>query len=145
VFLLITYQLSDASGEPQNPAEERFWMKRNGVYDDTCKQSMGYLDFFLKRAGFPGGLEDPEFTPDNLVGLKGKLKIEHNKKGDDVFANPREVEFFDAAADDDEANTFVDDVPDDVAAEVKAPRRRPAAAAKEPVASPAADSPWAED
>jgi hypothetical protein len=132
VFLLITYQLTDADDNPAPAAEERFWMKRDGRYDDTCKQSMGYLNFFLQRAGFEG-VSDPEFTPDALVGLRGKLRIEQNKVGDRTYANAKEVEFLER--DDDEDNSFA-------AEPAKAePKKR---AAKEPVTSPAADSPWEE-
>lgn len=136
VFLLITYQLTDSSDNPAPAVEDRFWMKRDGKYDGTCKQSLGYLDGWLKRAGFEGGLEDDEFTsPDVLVGLRGKLRVEQSKSGDRTYANARDVTFLEA--DDDEDNDF-DEEP--AAAPVKATRTRKGAAT-----SPVADSPWEEE
>lgn len=156
VFVLFTYQLTDADDEPAGSVDEKFWVRRNGVYDDTCKQSMGYLDRRLKDAGFELGVDDPEYTNDNVIGLRGKLRVEHSTGRDNrIFANPRDVEFI-LSDDDDEP---VSDEPSDY--DDNDPRQDKAAAnkaAKEPAAparaartsraakpSPAADNPWGDD
>lgn len=141
---IIEYQLSDADGDPQGSASERTQMKVDGKYTDRCKQSMGYLDIRLKALGFEGGLNDPEFTPDNLVGIRGTLEVVHTKSGDRTYANVRNVKM---SEDDSDDNSY-----DEEPAEAhytsdgdgtNPPKRGAAAAArKAPRESAGTENPW---
>ncbi len=153
VFQVIEYQLSDADGNPTGSVDERFTLLDGGVYNDRAKQSVGMLDMQLKRLGFEGGVDDPEFTADNLVGIRGKLEGVHNVSGDRVYANVRNVQVIED--DDADDNVYADNRtetakaadkdagadPDEQPAEEK-PARRRAAAARAPRQSSAAENPW---
>lgn len=149
VAFIIEYQLSDADGEPQGSASERTQMKVDGKYTDRCKQSMGYLDIRLKALGFEGGLNDPDFTADNLVGLRGTLEVVHTKQGDRVYANVRNVKLSEDEDSDD--NAYEDNRTETAKAadeesgnepDEKPKRGAAAAARKAPRASAGTENPW---
>lgn len=104
VNFLITYQLFDADGDPTGSAEEWFLMKENGQVTDRVKDKLGWLNVRAKSLGF-SGIEDPEFSADNCIGIKGRLEVVHNKSGDRTFANVKNVKA-DADTSDDDSNEF---------------------------------------
>lgn len=149
---IITYQLSDADGDPLGKAEDRYVMKQDGKVTPRAQESLGYLDMRLKQLGFVNGLRDEDFTgPDALVGIRGSLRVEHTTNGERKFANVRDVEVEEGSGHEDDAdNQFADDVPDDIAAPTKARAKRSRAAAKpkeEPAENPVAGNEdlWSED
>lgn len=143
---IIVYQLSDADGEPVGKADERRVIKEDGKVTAKAQGELGWLDRRLKDLGFEGGLQDPEFSPDALVGIKGTLEIKHNTSGDRKFANVYNVEVDSARDAESDDNEFAEPVPEDIAAPTKrqARTRRPAA---EPAENPAAanEDLWTED
>ena len=144
---IITYQLSDADGESTGKADERRVMKENNKVTEKAERDLSWLDRRIKDLGFPGGLKDPEFSPDALVGIRGTLEIVHNTQGDRKFANVQNVEVADASSDgEDESNQFAEDVPEDIDAPTKAQARR-GRAPKAPAENPAAanEDLWSED
>lgn len=148
--LVITYQLSNADGEPTGKAEDRYLMKVKGEVTPRCEESLGYAEERLKHLGFTGGFADPDFTgPDALVGIRGRLTIEHNNgKGsnaDRKFANVRGVEVDGGGHEDDTDNVYADDVPETVEAPTKrqARGRKPKEAAENPAAEN--EDLWSED
>lgn len=104
VSALITYQLSDADGDPTGAAEEWFLMREDGKVTERVQEKLGWLDLRAKSLGFEGGINDPEFSMDNLIGLTGRIEIVHNKSGERTFANVRNVtvDTPDSGADDNE-------------------------------------------
>lgn len=140
---IISYQLSDADGEPTGKTDERWVMKQDGKVTPRAQESLGYAELRLKQLGFAGGFSDPEFSVDAPVGIRGTLEIIHQTQGDRKFANVRNVEVDDNdASEDDESNEFAEEPAEEAPAKPK--RGRPA---KQPVDNPAADNGdlWSED
>lgn len=119
IMFLIEYQLSDADGDPTGSSSEWFTMKQNGEVTEYCSQQLGYLDLRAKNLGFKDGLNDPEFSAENIIGIRGKLEIVHNKgKGansDRTYANVKNVTEFEDDEEPVKAETVVSSATADVA------------------------------
>lgn len=137
---VVSYQLSDADGNPKGSTDERWVMKQAGKVTERAAQSLGFLDQRLKHFGFEGGLEDPDFTsPDDLVGIRGTLEVVHTISGERKFANVRNVTAFAPGDEDDATNEFAAEAP-------QAPAKR-APRGKQAEESPAAanEDLWSND
>lgn len=132
---IITYQLSDADGEPVGKTDERRVIKQGNKVTEKAKGELGWLDRRIKDLGFAGGLADPEFHgPDDLVGIRGTLEVKHNVSGDRKYANVYNVEVDEGDDNETEANEFAEE---EVVAPTQKKRGRPKA---EPAENPAAEN-----